>query len=81
MTQPGHHPLPSEGEAADMYRIASRELRGAGYEHYEVSNYARPGHRCRHNCVYWDGAPYHAFGVGAASFLRGRRLTRPGTLR
>lgn len=39
-------PLPSTESTADMYRAASSVLRSAGYEHYEVSNYARPGHRC-----------------------------------
>ena len=43
--RPGDAPLPEDGEAADMYRLASRLLREAGYEHYEVSSYARPGHR------------------------------------
>ena len=41
-------PLPSTESTAEMYRAASSVLRGAGYEHYEVSNYARPGHRCFH---------------------------------
>ena len=49
----------------------------AGYEHYEVSNYALPGHRCRHNEVYWRNEPYHAFGLGAASYLDHRRFSRP----
>ncbi len=40
------HPLPSQEAAADMYRRASSVLRGAGFEHYEISNYAKPGHRC-----------------------------------
>ena len=49
----------------------------AGYEHYEVSNYALPRHRCRHNEVYWRNEPYHAFGLGAASYLHHRRFSRP----
>ena len=49
----------------------------AGYEHYEVSNYALPGQRCRHNEVYWRNEPYYAFGLGAASNLQRRRFTRP----
>ena len=75
--EPGARPLPLEAEAAEMYRLASRTLRGAGFEHYEVSSYARPGHRCRHNQVYWSGEPFWAFGLGAASFVGGRRVTRP----
>ena len=71
--EPGARPLPLEAEAAEMYRLASRTLRGAGFEHYEVSSYARPGHRCRHNQVYWSGEPFWGFGLGAASFVGGRR--------
>jgi hypothetical protein len=49
----GEAPLPSHDDAAEMYEKASSMLRAAGYEHYEVSNYAKPGHRCAHNEVYW----------------------------
>lgn len=47
---------------------------GLGYEHYEVSNYAKPGYRCTHNMVYWEGLPYYAFGMGAASYLQVGRV-------
>jgi coproporphyrinogen III oxidase-like Fe-S oxidoreductase len=47
----------------------------------QVSNYARPGHRSRHNQVYWKGMPYYAFGLGAASYLAGRRFSRPARMR
>ncbi|MEW5307713.1 MAG: hypothetical protein WDW38_008300 [Sanguina aurantia] len=77
---PGQTPLPPDETAADMYALASNLLGSAGYEHYEVSSYAQPGHRSRHNQVYWSGAPYYAFGVGAASYLGGRRYSRPKTL-
>lgn len=43
---PGVSPLPAESEAAEMFMLASQMLGEAGYEHYEVSNYAKPGHRC-----------------------------------
>jgi oxygen-independent coproporphyrinogen-3 oxidase len=43
----------------------------------QVSNYALPGHRSRHNQVYWRQQPCYAFGVGAASYLAGRRWSRP----
>jgi hypothetical protein len=46
----------------------------------QVSNYALPGHRCRHNQVYWQGTPYYAFGVGAASYLLGERFSRPAKM-
>jgi oxygen-independent coproporphyrinogen-3 oxidase len=58
-----------------MYEAAIETLTAAGYEHYEVSNFARPGHRCRHNETYWTGRPYFATGPGAARFVAGRRET------
>lgn len=72
--------LPAEDEAAEMMAFASETLRGAGFEHYELSNYAQRGHRCRHNMVYWLGHGYYAFGLGAASFVQGRRFSRPRKL-
>lgn len=131
--QPGAQPLPSDDTSAQMYRAASRSLQAAGFEHYELSNYAKPGMRwdpclrrmllthsaetmpflfpcmrqhpgaasaaklcagaaqcapltawllccmcrCRHNMMYWQHGPFYAFGLGAASFLEGRRFSRP----
>jgi len=56
-----------------MYAAAIDALVAARFEHYEVSNFARTGHRCRHNEVYWSGASYFAVGPGAARFVDGRR--------
>ena len=56
-----------------MYSSAIDTLTAAGFEHYEVSNFARPGHRCRHNEVYWSGEGYFAVGPGAARYVGGRR--------
>jgi hypothetical protein len=72
--------VPEESESVGMFKAASSTLRNAGFEHYELSNYAKAGHKCRHNQVYWLGHSYYAFGVGAASFLAGRRISRPKTL-
>jgi oxygen-independent coproporphyrinogen-3 oxidase len=58
-----------------MYEMAIDLLTAAGFEHYEVSNFARPGHRCRHNETYWRGGQYFAAGPGAARFIDGRRET------
>ncbi|MEX0977785.1 MAG: radical SAM family heme chaperone HemW, partial [Pirellulales bacterium] len=66
--------LDEETERA-MYELAIDTLAAAGFEHYEVSNFARPGHRCRHNEVYWSGEPYFAVGPGAARYVDGRRET------
>jgi len=75
----GCSPLPSEETAADMYRMAQRKLTQAGYEHYEISNYARKGYQCQHNRVYWKNRSYYGFGMGAASYLQGVRYTRAAT--
>ncbi len=56
-----------------MYLAAIDMLGAAGFEHYEVSNFARPGRRCRHNEVYWAGEEYYAAGPGAARYVAGRR--------
>jgi oxygen-independent coproporphyrinogen-3 oxidase len=60
-----------------MYQMAQQVLTGAGYEHYEISNYARSGHQCQHNRVYWENRPYYGFGMGAASYTAQKRYTRP----
>jgi len=79
--QPEVFPLPSQEQAAAAYRLAHERLSAAGYEHYEISNYARLGFTCRHNQVYWRNEPYYGFGMGATSYLGQRRLTRPRTRR
>jgi len=56
-----------------MYLLAIDTLAAAGFEHYEVSSFARPGHCCRHNQVYWSGASYFAAGPGAARYVDGQR--------
>lgn len=66
--------LDDETERA-MYLTAIDTLTGAGYEHYEVSNFALPGFRSRHNEAYWTGRTYEAFGPGASRFVAGRRET------
>lgn len=65
-------PLDEETELA-MYLHGLDVLEGAGFEHYEISNHARPGKRCRHNEVYWANEAYFGFGLGAARYIEGRR--------
>ncbi|EDL61865.1 coproporphyrinogen III oxidase [Gimesia maris DSM 8797] len=65
--------LPQDDLAGDMYEYALEFLDQAGLQHYEISNFARPGYECRHNEVYWTGYPYFGFGPGAASYLDGIR--------
>jgi oxygen-independent coproporphyrinogen-3 oxidase len=57
--------LPGHDAAADMQIAAEEALRGAGFEHYETSAYARPGRRCRHNLNYWEFGDYLGIGAGA----------------
>jgi oxygen-independent coproporphyrinogen III oxidase len=77
----GRLPLPDEDTAADMYEMTLDCLASAGYEQYEISNFALPGHACRHNVVYWRNEPYLGFGISAASFLEGERWTNTASLR
>ncbi len=65
-------PLDEETELA-MYEMAMDVLAAAGFEHYEISNFARPGSRCRHNEVYWANHAYYGFGMGAARYIGGGR--------
>lgn len=57
----------------DMYAAAMDDLSAAGFEQYELSNFSLPGHRSRHNEVYWRGCPYYGFGPGAARYIDGCR--------
>ncbi len=75
--KPGVLPLPTDELTAQMYRQSKEILTSAGYEHYEISNYARAGYQCRHNRVYWQNRPYYGFGMGATSYVQGQRYTRP----
>lgn len=79
--QPGETPLPNDEDTAQMYRLTQQTLTAAGYEHYEISNYARSRFQCRHNRVYWENQPYYGLGMGAASYVAGKRFTRPRTRR
>lgn len=74
-------PLPDDA-LAELYVATHDRLTAAGYEHYEISSYARPGRRAVHNSLYWRGAAFLGLGVGAASLELdarggGRRVTNP----
>ena len=71
--------LPSERLAVDLMALTRRQLAAAGLSRYEISNYARPGHASRHNRVYWSGAGWWGFGMGATSGAFGERVPRPRT--
>jgi len=72
----GRVPPPDDDLAADLYEEAEASLAAAGYEHYEISNWARQAeadYRAQHNLIYWRNEPYLGFGAGAHSSLGGRR--------
>lgn len=77
--QQGQLELPEDDLAADLMELTARRLRSAGYGRYEISNYALPGHTSRHNRVYWSGAPWWGFGMGATEAPFGRRVAKPRT--
>jgi putative oxygen-independent coproporphyrinogen III oxidase len=68
MCRRGEVVLPDEERFADLYRQVDQRLTAAGYGHYEISNFARPGRECRHNLGYWQRRPYLGVGAGAHSF-------------
>ena len=68
---PARHP--DEDETADAYDLVGEVLESHGYEWEEISNWAKPGHECRHNHVYWDHDDYIGFGSAAHSHQHGRR--------
>ncbi|WP_052036123.1 radical SAM family heme chaperone HemW [Tumebacillus flagellatus] len=65
--------LPPEEDEVQMYQLVMDTFRSNGYEMYEISNYAKPGHRSRHNQVYWRNEPYLAAGSGAHGYVGGVR--------
>ena len=68
---PARHP--DDDEQADKYVLADKMLTAGGLSNYEISNWALPGHECRHNMVYWDQGDYRGFGCAAHSHENGHR--------
>ena len=68
---PARHP--ADDDQADKYVLAEELLTGAGLANYEISNWARPGHECRHNLLYWSQGDYRGIGCAAHSHQAGRR--------
>jgi oxygen-independent coproporphyrinogen-3 oxidase len=69
--QPDRHP--DDDDQADKYELVDARLTAAGLDNYEISNWARPGHECEHNLVYWRQQDYRGFGCAAHSHTAGRR--------
>jgi len=66
-------PLPEEDDELAMYEHLIERLSAAGYRHYEISNFARPGYESRHNTTYWHNEPYYGLGAGAHGYVHGHR--------
>jgi putative oxygen-independent coproporphyrinogen III oxidase len=79
-TARGELPPADPDRSADLYELAASGLAAAGYRHYEISNWARPGRECRHNLVYWHNRPYLGFGVAAHSWKDGHRFANTADL-
>ncbi len=75
----GELELPEPEAASDLMDLTRAELTAAGFGRYEISNYAFPGHASRHNRVYWSGAGWWGFGMGATAAPWGERQARPRT--
>jgi len=72
--------LPSEDTERDIYKMTQKVLKDAGYIQYEISNYAKVGYACRHNCGYWTGTEYLGLGLGASSYIKGTRFEQTDNL-
>lgn len=68
MRRSGAIDMPDDDLYVEMYQTLAGRLTSAGYEHYEISNFAKPGHRSRHNSSYWNGTPYIGIGAAAHSY-------------
>ena len=66
--------LPTEEVERSMYHSTINILKNYGYERYEISNYSKPGYESKHNIGYWTGEEYLGFGIGASSYVYGRRF-------
>lgn len=81
LVERGEVKLPDEDAAADLYELAGGTLKEAGFEQYELSNWAKPGHESRHNLAYWINRDYLAIGAGAHGYVCGERqenIAHPG---
>ena len=79
----GGHPrlLPEEDVERQMYELTEAFLHTKGYERYEISNYAKPGYECRHNCGYWTRKDYLGLGLGASSLVEHQRFQNTSNLK
>ena len=65
--------LPNDEEEREMYHLICKKLKSAGYEQYEISNFAKPSFESKHNLCYWNQDEYYGVGAGASSYVDGVR--------
>lgn len=76
----GNLHLPNEDVESDMFEYILQELEKNGFEHYEISNFTKPGFESRHNLMYWDNSEYYGLGAGASGYLGGMRYRNRGPI-
>lgn len=70
----------SNDEIIELYKMTQDILKKAGYDRYEISNFAKKGSESKHNLTYWNYKDYLSFGIGGASFLKGKRFENPRSI-
>jgi len=80
-TQKHKLPRPTEDEESLMFEDAILTLTSNGYHHYEISNFARPGHQCANNLTYWQNEEYIGVGAGATSYIASSRYSNPASIK
>ena len=76
----GELPALNPDISAEQYELAEDLLADHGYQHYEISNWAKEGYECKHNLVYWQNLPYLGIGVAAHSYINNHRLANTSDL-
>ncbi len=76
----GNLHLPNEDVESDMFDYILQELEKNGFEHYEISNFTKPGFESRHNLMYWENSEYYGLGAGASGYIDGMRYRNRGPI-
>lgn len=77
----GKLPTPGEDVEASMYGVLMEEMTSHGFQQYEISNFAKPGFKSRHNLTYWNNEQYFGFGAGSHGYIAGNRYSNYGPLK
>ncbi len=77
----GKLPVPGEDTEAEMYSLLMEQMQLAGFQQYEISNFALPGYESKHNLTYWNNEEYYGFGAGSHSYVGGERIANHGPLK